>query len=479
MENNVKAENLDTFKIPIEELFSVFEEHLDIENNKRIFFSGKFGIGKTYFLNEFFKNKKDKYECYHLFLVNYQINSNEDIVDFLKFDILVEMKKKNETIFSDDDYKEIFNTPKLFYIWGKDNIEDVISLISIIFKLGRPFIDIATLIEKFLKFKEEIQKGEGIKTNEFLEKIRDKKITESDYLSEIIKKKITEQKGEKKSVLILDDLDRIDPEHIFRILNVFSAHFDEDGNEIPNKFGFDKVIIVADFSNLESIFHHKYGQDTDSSGYFNKFFSVEIFQFKNEELIKKVIKEIISKFNIKDNDVKKAINGGYVLVEILNDILIKALDINGKEKLNMRQLLKGIKFPLKSFDMEINWNNQEIMMYQLIKISILICSFIFDGLDSSFVSVLEKIKTNIEYKKYDKSKESLYKKVTFYLLKRILGSLPESTILHWEKYEIEIQNQIILKVSANNKKIDVGILFYDLLIEYMKQNLHNRMMPYW
>ena len=30
----------------------------------------------------------------------------------------------------------------------------------------------------------------------------------------------------KKVVLIIENLDRIDPDHIFRILNIFSAHFD-------------------------------------------------------------------------------------------------------------------------------------------------------------------------------------------------------------------------------------------------------------
>ena len=34
------------------------------------------------------------------------------------------------------------------------------------------------------------------------------------------------KKDGKKTVLIIDDLDRIDPEHIFRLLNVFAAHLD-------------------------------------------------------------------------------------------------------------------------------------------------------------------------------------------------------------------------------------------------------------
>ena len=86
-------------KIKIEGLFPKFESHLKIKNNTRILFSGKFGIGKTYFLNDFFEIKKEDYEAFHLFPVNYQITSNENIIEFLKYDILVELLKKIKILF--------------------------------------------------------------------------------------------------------------------------------------------------------------------------------------------------------------------------------------------------------------------------------------------------------------------------------------------------------------------------------------------
>jgi hypothetical protein len=86
----------------------------------------------------------------------------------------------------------------------------------------------------------------------------------------------------KKSVLIIDDLDRLDPEHIFRILNIFSAF--QDQHKETNKFGFDKVILVFDVENVRSIFRHKYGSGADFSGYLDKFYSQEIFWFDNELL---------------------------------------------------------------------------------------------------------------------------------------------------------------------------------------------------
>ncbi len=38
-----------------------FEAHLNLPGNHRIFFSGPFGIGKTYFLKDFLKNPRISY----------------------------------------------------------------------------------------------------------------------------------------------------------------------------------------------------------------------------------------------------------------------------------------------------------------------------------------------------------------------------------------------------------------------------------
>ena len=65
-----------------------FKEHIEIESNNKIVFSAPFGIGKTYFLRKFFGENVNKYEVFHLFPINYRIASNEDVIDFLKYDIL-------------------------------------------------------------------------------------------------------------------------------------------------------------------------------------------------------------------------------------------------------------------------------------------------------------------------------------------------------------------------------------------------------
>jgi hypothetical protein len=487
MGNDIIKENFSSNKIQIEDLFSKFEEHLSIKGNKRILFSGKFGIGKTYFLKEFFNNKKDKYEYYHLFPLNYQISQNEDIIEFLKYDILVEILKNNKNIFKKEDYSGFFDLQCLLYSWGKNNSEKIFNTgISLILKLGRPLQEIYGLIKIFWEFKKQIEEGEKSITDNFFERIEQKKITETDYISEIIKEKIKEQSGKKESILVLDDLDRLDPEHIFRILNVFSAHFDLNNEELLNKFGFDKIIIVADYSNLKSIFHHKYGENTDSSGYFNKFFSVEVFQFKNEEIIKKTIEQLILEFQIKDEEIKKNIKQEGFIKIIIEDVLKRALELDGKEKINMWQLLKGVRFSLPIFNNRKNCEFKEESISQDIKISILVLISIFDGVDTDLLSVLEKIKDNLS-KTAKNDCENKYNGISYWLLNK-LGVIDfkkynnlQETIFPWEEYEIKINfvEHKVISVGkrpgySSNQNVSFCTLFYDLLVKYVKQGLHNK-----
>jgi hypothetical protein len=97
--------------------------------------------------------------------------------------------------------------------------------------------------------------------------------------------------------LIIDDLDRIDPDQIFRLLNVFSVHIDIEGTE--NKFSFDKILFCCDASNIRRIFHNRFGVDVDFNGYFDKFYSKEIFYFDNRTEIKKSVFDILSTINPK------------------------------------------------------------------------------------------------------------------------------------------------------------------------------------
>ena len=109
-------------------------------------------------------------------------------------------------------------------------------------------------------------------------------IYENNPYAKFIRSFLAKIKGDdKKNILIIDDLDRIDPEHIFRLFNVFSAQ--KNYNTKVDKFGFDKVIFVCDISNIMKIYEHKYGVGVDFWGYISKFVSDRVFHFDNKDLI--------------------------------------------------------------------------------------------------------------------------------------------------------------------------------------------------
>ena len=124
------------------------------------------------------------------------------------------------------------------------------------------------------------------------EKIEESKtIYECDAVTKLIQESIKEWKKQnpsKKIALLIEDMDRIDPAHLFRILNVLSAHIDysykigisQNENSLNNnKFGFDNLICVLDYNNLISIFKHFYGEKTSWKGYISKFSSKGYFSY--------------------------------------------------------------------------------------------------------------------------------------------------------------------------------------------------------
>ena len=73
----------------------------------------------------------------------------------------------------------------------------------------------------------------------------------------------------KCGVPIIEDLDRLDPVHLFRILNVLSAHIDYKST--TNKFGFTNIVAVLDYETAKHIFIHFYGEKANFDGYMSKF----------------------------------------------------------------------------------------------------------------------------------------------------------------------------------------------------------------
>lgn len=312
-----------------------FQDHLDILDNERILFSGKFGSGKTTFLHKFFKDNK-QYIPIFLYPTNYSIASNQDIMELVKYDILSELIKlidvpniqyeTKELIFpflARNLYPFLGNIIKNLPIIGKD-IESLLSVFS-------------ELTENFKTYKQEQNKTEYADIIKFLESHFHIKgsIYENDNITISICNLITklEETSGKKIVLIIDDLDRIDPEHIFRILNIFAAQADKlIYNQNRNKFNFNKVILVCDVLNIREIFCQRYGGNTDFNGYIDKFYTVEVFHFSIHKEVKLNFNKIIKNFCI-DNP-----NRIYSFYQ--RDIIIKVLkDLFTMNKLSLRTLL--------------------------------------------------------------------------------------------------------------------------------------------
>lgn len=296
------------YHIDISAEIKKFEEHLSL--NDRVIFSAKYGDGKTYFLNKFKKENEDKFLFLTIYPVNYQVaDSNKDIFELIKRDILVQLCANGVVL--DDQF---INKDVAAYYYLTTNIEDVISgcleMFSKILINGK---EVLSGISFFLKqktkydeFKKKIEKEGGIE--EVICSIDHKSlIYNHDYITELITQSVRKYHSEndKKIVLIVEDLDRIDPAHIFRILNIFSAHIDSVNNKSivrgddvsnTNKYGIHKVVTVCDYDNIHNIFNHLYGSATDFNGYIKKFTTINHFTYSVLELAKKSFNNYLNQY---------------------------------------------------------------------------------------------------------------------------------------------------------------------------------------
>ena len=249
-----------------------FETHL--ENNPRTIFSAKFGDGKTYFLKEYIEQHKRDTVFIVLHPINYSVATNEDVFEYIKRDVLVELTKEPE--FRNVNWKavaqSIFNIDTLLDINEKliDVLPETYGVVPIkqISKLAMMPVQIFKKVNDEVAIDTYFERFEGMKGGIF----------EQDQYTEAIKAIIQKiQEHGKKCVLIIEDLDRIDPGHLFRILNVLGAHIDEDENS--NKFGFDNIVAVLDYEVTEHIFYHFYGESANYEGYMSKFISHNKFEY--------------------------------------------------------------------------------------------------------------------------------------------------------------------------------------------------------
>ncbi|WP_348799152.1 P-loop NTPase fold protein [Flavobacterium adhaerens] len=296
-------------KIETTQLLNDFKQHLDFESNKRILFSGPFGTGKSTFLKEFSEKECDDYFYLKIFPVNYSVSANEDVFELIKFDLLMQLMGNyyKEINLKKEDFTLLLKS-QMFIMERMKFMPLLYAILGFSEKIGTPIVDFIKALEKtvgdFKTFSNGIKIDEENDITSFLASIENRKGShhEMDAVSNLILdlvRRIKEVKGSAQSVLIIDDLDRLDPEHIFRLFNIFSAHYDEINGE--NKFGFDKVIFVCDIENIRKIFHHKYGSEVDFSGYIDKFYSIEPFDFDNRKYVKAKIGELLHDIRLDSN----------------------------------------------------------------------------------------------------------------------------------------------------------------------------------
>ncbi len=337
--------------VSLENPFENFKRHITQENNVKILFSAPFGQGKTTFLNYFFEQNSDKYEVFKVFPVNYSISHNEDVFKYIKVEILFQLLGKGIT-FDQNDFS--FSLTGAQFILN-DPIRVLSPLVSLIPKIGKIIYDVVEPLYKlgkeYFNYHKNATKGDIDNAENFMKELYDKEgsIFEDNFYTQLIRSLLLQlkTKNKKRNVLIIEDLDRMDPDHIFRVLNVFTAHFDtleyQDG--YSNKFGFDKIIIVGDYYNIKHIYEYKYGPKVGFEGYINKYYSKEPFYYDNKKAIAVLI-----------DDLKKGIQkdqnytGLSLLICVVNDLVAAG-------NVTLRDMTKLLKMSVISNILEKSHNS--------------------------------------------------------------------------------------------------------------------------
>lgn len=227
-------------------LFSFSRLIESIEDNASICLDGEWGCGKTFFVNQFIYLVKNSN-------VVEQLNLEENLKN-----VFENLEENNLIIYYDawkNDFHEdafesiIYNLLNEFPQY-KDKVVEFSNIKDILVGFGKNFINKSTY---------EIIDFENIKTYEDLAEkiytIEEKK----DRFQELLKKIL----GEKRLILIIDELDRCNPLFASKVLETIKHFYD---------FKNITTIFVANNKELTNTIKKQYGADFDGYGYLNKFY---------------------------------------------------------------------------------------------------------------------------------------------------------------------------------------------------------------
>ena len=287
------------------------------ENSKRMILSAKFGDGKTYLLDKFMRQnspKNPKYYFVVLHPVNYVVEDNRDIFEYIKRDILFQLLQDDMLLDTEESLDRLVEA-----ISENISFSEVCDFLSAIAPIPG-FESVAKLLGKCTIKVSEIRKTYQDKkmlpynyVNSFA--LKTGSIAESDGFTRLIQEtlRIIEETHQCQTVLVIEDMDRLDPAHLFRILNILGANIDnpcfentaqnegDDQERNPNKFGFSKILLVMDYETSEHIFHHFYGDETDYKGYMQKFLDSYPFKFSLRSEAQQMLIDEIKKICLLDD----------------------------------------------------------------------------------------------------------------------------------------------------------------------------------
>ncbi|MGP1465335.1 MAG: P-loop NTPase fold protein [Prevotella koreensis] len=253
-----------------------------LQTTDRIILSAKFGDGKTYMLNKLRNNLREVYDFFTIYPINYSVAKNEDVFEYIKRDIIIQLQERG---FLDNiDMETLFDS-----IFSFEDLASIVSFLLSFTPMGG-FYD--KVFNKFYE-KKKLYEEKKHTSDKYLAAFANMKgcIYEKDGYTTLIRNAIEwisqdhtmngVARKKKKPVLIIEDLDRLDPKHLFRILNVISAHIDNPAtpDKVGNKFGFHNIVLVMDYDTTKHIFQHFYGEQACYEGYMSKFLSRKPFKY--------------------------------------------------------------------------------------------------------------------------------------------------------------------------------------------------------
>ena len=292
---------------------------------------------------EFCKRSNYEYEVFKVFPVNYSISHNEDVFKYIKSEILIQLFSKD--IKFDKKSLEYFRTAPQFF--KNDPVKVISPFVSLLPQIGKSAYEVFESLNKlaieYFDYHEKMQSDDESKAQNFIRKLYDQEgsVFEDNFYTQLIRQQLEKLKlsnnQKMKNVLIIEDLDRMDPDHIFRILNVLAAHFDspEFNYGVSNKFGFDKIIIVGDYKNIKNIYAHRYGPKVSFDGYISKYYSREPFIFDNKKAVAELSLDLRKMFG------QNRFIGIELLLCILSDLVLS-------ESFTLRELIKLLKSDFQS-----------------------------------------------------------------------------------------------------------------------------------